>query len=192
MRKKPESESQPANHTPSQPGATSQKRPKKAAWGGPRLSEVIALAGILIVGGSLAYSSAEKWDRSTSEEELLRAASTLYMALDEYNIRYDRYPASGDPAEESLDRSTLQPLQREGVLPSPHVVLAQLSEGEVSVYCTPDLPTANHDYWAVLVSRSDPQVKVLLADTDEYPGREGEPMRGVYLLRGGSWKRWEG
>lgn len=168
------------------------KRGRRRRWAGPRFSEVIALAGILLVGGSLAWSSAERWDRGTSEEELLRAANLLYDALEAYRIQNGRFPASGDPVGDSLDLSSLQPLQQEGHLPSPHVVLAQLEEGEVSIYCTPDLPTANHDYWAVLVSRSDPQVKVLLADTDEYPGRTGERMKGIYLLRGGSWKRWEG
>jgi hypothetical protein len=37
------------------------------------------------------------------------------------------------------------------------------------------------------VSREDADVKVLVADTDEYPGLEGEQVRGVYLLRGDKW-----
>jgi hypothetical protein len=66
-------------------------------------------------------------------------------------------------------------------------VTGVLSDERVEIYCSPDLPTRNHDYFAVLVSARNPEVKALVADTDEYTGMEGRDMHGVYILRGGSW-----
>ena len=45
-------------------------------------------------------------------------------------------------------------------------------------------PLRDGDFWAVLVHAEDPTVQCVIADTDEFPGRLGERLRGTYLIQG--------
>lgn len=143
--------------------------------------------GFLVVGVVLMGTLKDHTERLSAEQELTEAAARLYAALEEYALEQGSYPSNGDPIDETLVPDTLEPLVREGAVASAVPITSALRDEAVSIYCSPDLPTRNSDFWAVLVSRDSPDVKVLVADTDEYPGREGERLRGVYLLRGGRW-----
>lgn len=143
--------------------------------------------GLAVVAAFFASTTLELKERRTAEEEVLRAARNLYAAMEEYTLKAGQYPSSGDPLEETFDRESLEPLIRESALIRAERVTNVLDEERVSLYCSPDLPTRNHDFWALLVSRRDGNVKALVADTDQYPGEEGKTMRGVYLLRGDRW-----
>lgn len=151
------------------------------------LLTIVTALGVLIVGMFLAGSAIQAQARRSAERDVLEAARRLYDAMEAYTVAMGGYPSNGDPLEVTFDKQTLEPLVREGTLSSTKIITRNLASEQVAVYCSPDLPTRNSDFWAVLVSRNNAQVKALVADTDEYPGREGERLRGVYLLRSGEW-----
>jgi hypothetical protein len=123
-------------------------------------------------------------ERGSLETELCRAADVLNDALLAYNRDNASFPPNAEPLAEAFQRDTLEPLVRRGHLRDASLVTDYLQRGRVTAYDSPDLPTVNGDFWAVLVHAEDPTVQCLLADTDEYPGRIGERLRGTYLIQG--------
>ena len=123
------------------------------------------------------------------QDELVEAAATLEAALLAYNREHAAFPPSAAPAEEAFRVDTLEPLVSEGLLTEPERVTERLAHGRVSAYDSPDRPTANSDFWAVLVHAEDPTVQCLVADTDEYPGQLGKRLRGIYAISGTGLKK---
>lgn len=148
---------------------------------------ILSYGGLAVVAVFFTSTLLDLRHRRSAEGDLVRAGAHLYQAMERYTLHVGHYPSSGDPLEEVLDPATLEPLVREGALRSPDPVTDALAGGRIAVYCSPDLPSRNHDFWALLVSGKNDNVKVLVADTDEYPGMEGEPLRGIFLLRGDRW-----
>lgn len=146
-----------------------------------------SILGLVAVAFVFIAACTRMTDRMAAEDEVLDAARVLYGAMEDYSLRIGTYPSSGDPLEETFDRKSLEPLIREGSLLSADRVTGSLANERIEIYCSPDLPTRNHDFFAVLVSARNPEVKALVADTDEYTGLEGRDMRGIFILRGGRW-----
>ena len=149
--------------------------------------KILSMGGLLIVGLFVMGSIVDARSRLSAEGDLVEAGRTLFRGMEAYMVTLGSYPSNGDPLEVTFDRESLEPLIREGSLDGSYEITSQLKDAEVSIYCSPDLPTTNDDFWAILVSEEDPTLKVMAADTDQYPGREGERLRGVYLLRNGTW-----
>jgi hypothetical protein len=155
--------------------------PAPAPW---RLRDWLLLAAVLIAGGLAVHGAALELERGARQGELLESAATLERALLSYNREHGSFPPSAEPAGEAFRPDTLEPLVRDGLLWEPAAVTAALDGGRVAAYQSPDRPARDADYWALLVHAEDPTVQCLVADTDEFPGRLGERLRGTYLIEG--------
>ena len=96
----------------------------------------------------------------------------------------DEYPPCCSPVSEALDTGTLYPLTRDGYLKDGSGITGKLSGSALTLYDSPDNPSSNHDFYAVLTHARDPTIVVLVADTDEYPGHVGTYFDGVYIVEG--------
>ena len=83
----------------------------------------------------------------------------------------------------ALDTTTLFPLTRDGYLSEGTGIASKLRGGALTSYDSPDNPTANHDFYAVMTHRVA-DLQLLVADTDEYPGHAGTDLGGLYWIRG--------
>ena len=121
--------------------------------------------------------------RRARRNSLIADAKTLQTALTAYNMDRGEYPPCCSPPAEALDKSTLVPLTSMGYLQK-NGITGKLQGGRLTAYDSPDLPTANNDFYAVMTSRRDATLQLLVADTDEYPGFGGVNLFGVYLVQG--------
>ena len=118
------------------------------------------------------------------QRELVNSGRTLLASLSEYRQAHGSYPSNENEGGAVLDTQTLEPLHSGDHLPDPGKVTRVLEGDRISLYASPDIPSRDHDYWAVLVHRQDPRLQAVIADTLYYPGREGERLHGLYLVRG--------
>jgi hypothetical protein len=83
----------------------------------------------------------------------------------------------------------LHPLTRDGHIREARGITGRLKNRRISVYDSPDLPTVNNDFYALMIHRRDSRLKVLVADTDQYPDANGVDLYGIYLIEEGQLKR---
>ena len=55
---------------------------------------------------------------------------------------------------------------------------------QVTAYASPDADGPDSQFWAVLTLEFDPDVVVLVATTDQYPGFVGTWFDGLYFIEG--------
>ena len=92
------------------------------------------------------------------------------------------------PARFGLDDtavSSLAPLTDSGLLRNGPAFTQDLEDGELSVYRSHDNGRHGTGFHAELVLARDSRVRVLVADTDRYPGARGLRLDGVYILADG-------
>ena len=56
--------------------------------------------------------------------------------------------------------------------------------GQLTAYDSPDNPTSNHDFYAVMTNAAAADLVLLVCDTDEYPGAVGTELHGLYWVEG--------
>lgn len=117
---------------------------------------------------------------------LLTDAKTLFSAFLQYNLDRNEYPPCCTPPEEAFDKTNLWPLTRYEYMGDGSGILQKLQSRMVADYDSPDNPSTNHDFYALLIHGRDNRIQVLVADTDEYPGYEGQNLHGLYLLINGT------
>ena len=93
----------------------------------------------------------------------------LYRALADYRASHRAYPATHDQVLRIAD---------------------SLPEGALIRYASRRSASPSGDFWALLAHRSDPRIVVLVAETDEYPGHEGEKLSGVYRVDEADLRLW--
>ena len=142
---------------------------------------VVAIIGLL---AAMAVPNLREAMRRARTKALVADGRTLRTAFAAYNADHDEYPPCCTPASEALDTTSLHPLTRDGYLKDGVGITGKLEAGKLSLYDSPDQPTSNHDFYAVLTHARDPTLVVLVADTDEYPGAPGDHLDGVYVVRG--------
>ena len=141
---------------------------------------VVAIIGII---SGIAIPMTLHAVKRTQRTSLIKDGRVLFEAFEMYHVKHDEFPPCCSPPDEAFKRDTLQPLTREELVPSGGGILGKLQNNEITVYDSPDLPTTNHDFYAVMTHRSDPSIQVLICDTDQYPGHLGENLYGIYLIR---------
>ena len=84
---------------------------------------------------------------------------------------------------EKLDLASLHPLTTRGYL-SDDALTKNLQGGQLSPYDSPDDPNLNGEFYAVLTDGDNPDVVIVVADTDEFPGHSGTVLHGLYVMQG--------
>ena len=139
---------------------------------------VVAVIGIIAAMAVPAFQAAlYKAKRNT----MIANGKTLHGALTQFNLDVGEYPPCCSGL--SLNQTTLEPLVSRGYL-SKNSITTRLRNGRLTSYDSPDNPTPNNDFYAVMTDKRDSTLQVLVADTDEYPGFMGQNLIGVYLIRG--------
>jgi len=144
---------------------------------------VVAIIGIL---ASIAIPNLlNAMDRSR-RAGLVADGRTLMTAFAQYHLDHDQYPPCCSPPDEAVNLATLHPLTTDGYLGSKSAngITPKLQGGALTAYDSPDHPTSNHDYYAVMTLASAPDIVLLVADTDEFPGHAGEELFGLYFIEG--------
>lgn len=148
------------------------------------LIELLVTVAVIGIIAAMAVPALQRAIRRARTKALIADGRTLLVAFKSYNVDHDEYPPCCSPASEALDRSTLHPLTRDGYIKDGRGITAKLANGQLTSYDSPDLPSTNHDFYAVLTHVTDPTIVVLVADTDEFPGWGGTYFDGVFVIRG--------
>jgi hypothetical protein len=122
---------------------------------------------------------------SVRERDRIRAvyaeAKKLYEGFRRYHERNRAYPHPD--VEPRFETDTLEPLRRRGYYRGE--LATYLVEGRIDAYDSPDDRGAGREFWAEMTLASDPNVRILVARSDDAPLSRGKWMDGVFVLRGG-------
>jgi prepilin-type N-terminal cleavage/methylation domain-containing protein len=117
--------------------------------------------------------------RSSHRAALVGEANGVFKAFMRYNVDNSAFPTTA-----SFDLLTLEPLVSEGYLSDGMPVVQKLHNQTVTAYAAPTAGGANAQFWAVLTLGYDPDVQVLVASTDQFPGHSGDWYEGLYYIQG--------
>ena len=153
------------------------------AGAGFTLIELLIVVAIIGIIAMIAVPNLLAAMSRARRNSLISDGRTLLTAFTAFNIDKGEYPPCCSPPAEALNKTTLFPLTAMGYLKT-NGITGKLQGGSLTVYDSPDLPTANNDFYAVMTHRRDATLQLLVADTDEYPGHAGVNYHGVYLIQG--------
>jgi hypothetical protein len=142
----------------------------------------VTLAIILVaVCSQLALPTIRAARRRDALQPLAHEAHALYAAFQQYHARNGEFPdIDGTPA---FDPDTLEPLRRRGYYGG------KLDEflvgGRIDAYDAPDDRGPNGEFWIEMTLASDPDVRVLIATSDDAPLGRGIWTDGVFIVRAG-------
>ena len=156
------------------------------------LIELLVAVAIIGILSAIAIGAYQNMIFRSRRNALVADGRTLFQSFTQYNIDHDQYPPCCSPADEAFKLDTLHPLVRDGYLRTGSGLVAKLQGQQLSAYDSPDQPTTNHDFYALMVNARDPSIKVLVADTDQYPAANGTILYGIYIVTpDGTLERWE-
>lgn len=153
-------------------------RPAEAGATLLELLIVVAIVGVLSSVAVPAFSSALERARRSA---LVADGKALYEAMTRFHVDHGEFPSTFTPPTR-FDRRTLEPLVRTGYLRNAWGIRGRLLDGEVTAYDSPDVGGgANREFWAVLTCAADPALRLLVASTENYPGKTGS-YDGLYWI----------
>jgi hypothetical protein len=138
----------------------------------------LALVYMIYLLGAAAVSAANS---RTELRVLVHEARDLYQAFERYNARNHGYPATHSGAR--FDVATLDPLRKRGYYGGS--LTSHLLDGEVDAYDSPDDRGPNREFWLEMTLGSDPEVRILVAHSDDAPLGGGSWREGVFVYRDG-------
>ena len=148
------------------------------------LIELLIVVAVIGIISAIAIPNILHAVERAQRSQMISDAHVLFKAFILYHLEHDEYPPCCTPESEAFQLDTLHPLIRDGCLKNAASIVGKLKDNAVSVYDSPDQPTANHDFYAVLEHRSNERLQFLVCDTDEYPGFKDQQLFGVFLIQG--------
>lgn len=145
------------------------------------LIELLIVVAVIGIIAAMAVPALQAALFKAKRSALIANGKTLHAAFTAFNIDAGEYPPCCSGV--ALNTATLAPLTTRGYLP-PGSITPRLRNSRLTNYDSPDSPTPNNDFYAVMTDRRLRTLQVLVADTDEYPGHVGTHLIGVYLIRG--------
>jgi len=101
----------------------------------------------------------------------------LYTMFEIYNITNAGYPYASSAPQFQLD--TFEPLPYDGNLQS-HLV-----GGKADSYDSPDDSGVNQEFWIQMSMAADPNIRFVVASSDDAPLGGGQWLEGVYIYQNG-------
>lgn len=102
-------------------------------------------------------------------------ARELYRLFQEHRNRYGTY-------HPELAPDTLQPLRAQGYAGT---ILRLLEGGRIDGFDSPDDQGPDREFWIEMTLADDPEVRLVVADSDDAPLGAGIWLDGVYRFRDG-------
>jgi hypothetical protein len=142
----------------------------------------LALAITLVaVCSQIALPAIQAARRREALQPVAQEAHALYSAFMKYRERNGSFPdVTSDPP---FDPDTFEPLRRRGYYTGK--LSNYLLGGRIDAFDAPDDRGVNHEFWIEMTLASDPNVRILIASSDNAPLGRGSWADGVYLVRGG-------
>ena len=140
---------------------------------------------VLIVGllGALAIPAFRNAVRSGHRSALVADARALYDAFVRFNVDNGMFPSTNSPEERAFDRETLFPLSAGGYYTKVDALLGKLQNEEITIYDSPNIDSADTQFFAVLTSAADASIVVLVVHSDQFDAG-GTWYDGVFLVEG--------
>lgn len=148
------------------------------------LAEMLCAVAVVALLAALAVPALASALERARTAALAEDARLLFLAFMAHHAEHDRYPPSHGKPSERLDRRTLRPLTGSALLREGQSLTRQLHEQRLASYRAFDGGRPGTGFHAELVHGRDQRIRVLVADTDRYPGARGVRLHGVYLIRG--------
>jgi len=142
---------------------------------------VVAIIGML---SAMAVPAFNATLRSGHRAALAADARELHKAFTRYNVDSGFLPSTDNPPERAFNLANLAPLSTSGYFDGVSALSSKLQGAQVTAYDSPNIPSPDAQFWAVLTLDNDPSVVVLLAHTDQYPTAVGTWYDGVFLIQG--------
>ena len=109
-------------------------------------------------------------------------SKSLLTGFKQYYLDWGAYPNSvSDPA---FDLATFDPVRSAGFY---HGTMTRLLRNErADSYDSPDDTGENQEFWLEMTLKSDPSVRIVVADSNDAPLSGGAILDGVYVYRYGT------
>ncbi len=108
-------------------------------------------------------------------------AKSIHLAFKRFYIDNDMYPNADDDPSFQLD--TFEPLVGEGYYDGR--VAGKLEGDQADGYDSPDDQGLNQEFWLELTLKYNPNIRFLIADSNNAPLGEGDFYDGIYMYKGG-------
>jgi prepilin-type N-terminal cleavage/methylation domain-containing protein len=142
---------------------------------------VVAIIGILTAITIPIMSTALT---KTNRTALSADGNALHTAFLKYSIDNGTYPSTSSPPARAFNLQTLAPLSNNGYISYAGAITNALRNNRITAYDSPNVGGSDNQYYAVMTSKADPSIVVLIASTDQYPGHTGTFYDGVYYIQG--------
>jgi general secretion pathway protein G len=140
---------------------------------------VVAIIGLIVAIAVPLYSGAiDKSHRST----LVHDGGELYRAFMRYYVDQGVFPSTTTPADRVFDLQTLAPLSTGGYFRHVESFTNKIQDGEIQNYDSPNIGSADTQFWATINSAREPGFVLLIAHTNDLPIDRGEWYDGVYYV----------
>ena len=151
---------------------------------GYSLIELLLILAIIGILAAITIPLVHRVIVKSSISTVAAEAETIYGAFKQHYAQEDEYPfAVGNPVFE-LD--TFEPLRSAGLYDGD--ITAELVEGKADAYDSPDDRGQNREFWLEMTLKTDPSIRILVADSDDAPLSGGDYVDGIYLYRDGELK----
>ena len=138
-----------------------EERRKLSEQAGFSLVELLIVVAIIGLLASVAIPALNQALLRSQVASLANDAKVLHSAFIRFNIDNSLYPSTHTPPERAFNRSTLEPLVSRGYLKSGTPILRHLLNHQVTSYDSPNIESADTQFWAVLTLASYPSVQML-------------------------------
>ena len=154
---------------------------KKRRW--PRvLLDLVVLAALVFMLHQL-LTPALRGAAVRSDIRIVSAeVHKLYEAFEMYYETNKAFPNAYLPP--SFQPDSLEPLRRRGYYRG--WVTVKLQEDRIDAYDSPDDRGINQEFWLEMTLKSDPEVRFLIARSNDAPLGGGEWREGAFIYRNGA------
>jgi len=140
---------------------------------------VVAIIGLIATIAIPMYTGAiDKSHRAT----LIHDGGELHRAFMRYYVDEGVFPAQSSPPERAFDLQTLAPLSTGGYFRHVESFTHKLANGQIQNYDSPNIGSADTQFWATINSVRQPGFILLIAHTNDLPIDRGEWYDGVYYV----------
>ncbi len=157
------------------------RRGRESGWTAVELLITMAIIGIIASIAIPVYTTAVRKSAMTVFAEDGKA---IYDAFMRYYADQGFFPSTSSPADRAFNLSTMSPLTTSGHIKQPIAFTSKLRNNRFTAYDSPNVGASDTQFWVVMTYKKDPSIVVLVANTNQYPGYEGNWYDGVFFVQG--------
>ena len=143
---------------------------------------VVAILGLL---SAIVVPLLLRAQQRSLKTALAEDGNTIYSAFTRYYVDNALFPSTSSPADRAFNLSTMSPLSS-GYVANATAITSKLKNNQFTAYDSPNVGSADTQFWVVMTSKRNQSIVLLVANTDQYPGYEGTWYDGVFFIQGSS------